>query len=98
MEWSDEVCTLHDMPPGTSLSLAQAIDYYVPEYRPTIREHFRECAVDGTPFEPCDSPHSVQGLTPGEHTFEVRAIDLAGKRMPVLWAAALVGLAVCSGR
>ncbi len=36
-----------------------------------------ECAVDGGPFEPCDSPETVQGLEPGEHTFEVRTVDLA---------------------
>ncbi len=37
-----------------------------------------ECSVDGGVFEPCDSPESVQGLEPGAHTFEVRAVDLAG--------------------
>lgn len=41
VHWSDEVCSLHDMPPGTTLPLSEGIDYYVPEYRPTIRDHFR---------------------------------------------------------
>jgi hypothetical protein len=36
-----------------------------------------ECSVDGGPFEPCDSPESVQGLEAGEHTFAVRTVDLA---------------------
>ncbi len=36
-----------------------------------------ECSVDGLPFEPCDSPESVQGLEPGSHTFEVRTVDLS---------------------
>ncbi|MGH9192454.1 MAG: right-handed parallel beta-helix repeat-containing protein [Acidimicrobiales bacterium] len=36
-----------------------------------------ECSVDSGPFEPCDSPESVQGLAPGEHTFSVRTVDLA---------------------
>ena len=36
-----------------------------------------ECAVDGGPFVECDSPESVQGLEPGEHTFAVRTVDLA---------------------
>jgi CSLREA domain-containing protein len=36
-----------------------------------------ECSVDGGPFEPCDSPESVQGSEPGEHTFAVRTVDLA---------------------
>jgi len=37
-----------------------------------------ECSVDGGPFETCESPESVQGLEPGEHTFAVRAVDMAG--------------------
>jgi parallel beta-helix repeat protein len=36
-----------------------------------------ECAVDGAAFEPCESPQSVQGQEPGEHTFAVRTVDLA---------------------
>jgi parallel beta-helix repeat protein len=35
-----------------------------------------ECAVDSGPFEPCSSPWSPPALTGGEHTFQVRAIDL----------------------
>ena len=41
-----------------------------------------ECSVDGGVFEPCDSPESVQGIDPGVHTFEVRAVDLAGNVDP----------------
>ena len=36
-----------------------------------------ECSIDGSPFEPCASPHTIQGLTPGDHTVSVRAVDLA---------------------
>ena len=36
-----------------------------------------ECSVDALPFEPCDSPQTVS-LDPGEHTFRVRSVDLAG--------------------
>lgn len=42
-----------------------------------------ECAVDSTAevdFEPCSSPAGVSGMTGGEHTFYVRAVDLAGNR------------------
>jgi CSLREA domain-containing protein len=41
-----------------------------------------ECSLDGEPFGGCSSPEEVQGLLPGEHTFEVRAIDLAGNVDP----------------
>ena len=48
---SDEVCRIHDMPPGTSIPLAEAIDYCAPEYRETIGERFRACAEEGVPFD-----------------------------------------------
>ena len=37
-----------------------------------------ECSIDNEPFEQCESPMEYSGLTPGEHRFRVRAIDLAG--------------------
>ncbi|HEX5782294.1 MAG TPA: right-handed parallel beta-helix repeat-containing protein [Solirubrobacteraceae bacterium] len=41
-----------------------------------------ECALDGAPFAGCDSPHVIDGLSVGEHTLRVRAIDLAGNVDP----------------
>lgn len=37
-----------------------------------------ECALDGGGFTPCATPATYEGLPQGEHTFEVRATDLAG--------------------
>ena len=51
VRWSDEMCAIHDVPAGTQPSLDQAIDYYVPEARPIIREAFIACVRDGTPFD-----------------------------------------------
>jgi large repetitive protein len=37
-----------------------------------------QCRLDGAAFAPCVSPKDYSGLTNGNHTFRVRAIDLAG--------------------
>src|SRR5918997_468299 len=41
-----------------------------------------ECALDAEPFESCESPHMIEELAPGEHTFLVRAVDLFGNMDP----------------
>ena len=43
-----------------------------------------ECRLDGAPFSPCDEPdsQSYTGLSEGQHTFEVRAIDAQGDADP----------------
>ncbi len=37
-----------------------------------------ECSIDSAIFEVCNSPIIIDSLKPGEHTFEVRAIDQSG--------------------
>lgn len=49
--WSDEVCRIHGVPPGTSLSPEEAIAYYPPEYRGRLRAVFNACATDGIPYD-----------------------------------------------
>jgi hypothetical protein len=36
-----------------------------------------ECSIDGEAFEECFTPSNYIELLPGEHTFQVRAVDLA---------------------
>jgi two-component system, cell cycle sensor histidine kinase and response regulator CckA len=49
--WSDEVCAIHEIPPGTVPSLAEGLSYYAPEFRDLIRSKIDDCARDGTPFD-----------------------------------------------
>ncbi len=51
VHWSDEVCRIHGVPPGTSVSIEEGIRYYAPEWRPMIREHFRKCVEEGEPYD-----------------------------------------------
>jgi CSLREA domain-containing protein len=41
-----------------------------------------ECALDTAGFAPCESPVELTGLDLGDHTFEVRAVDVAGQPDP----------------
>jgi two-component system cell cycle sensor histidine kinase/response regulator CckA len=45
--WSDEVCRIRGVAPGTSLTIEQAIAFYAPEYREKVREEFRACVREG---------------------------------------------------
>nr|WP_232230317.1 EAL domain-containing protein [Halomonas sp. 1513] len=49
--WSDEVCHLHDEPPGFQPSVEQAIAYYAPVSRECIADAFQACMAQGKPFD-----------------------------------------------
>ena len=49
--WSDEVCAIHEVAPGTALTVERALDFYTPECREIIAEKFQACVRDGTPFD-----------------------------------------------
>jgi len=49
--WSDEVCAIHEMPPGSSPDFDQALDFYVPEFRDAITRAFAKCLFEGVPFD-----------------------------------------------
>jgi two-component system, cell cycle sensor histidine kinase and response regulator CckA len=51
VQWSDEVCAIHDAPPGTTVCLEEGLAYYPPEWRPVITQHFADCAHKGTPYD-----------------------------------------------
>ncbi|MCZ3389078.1 MAG: Ig-like domain-containing protein [Actinomycetia bacterium] len=46
-----------------------------------------ECRIDADPFAACDTPKSLNGLSDGDHTFEVRAVDVDANvdPTPAIW-------------
>lgn len=48
---SDEVCAIHDLPPGTTLTEEEALAFYAPESRALIAAAFRDCATNGVPYD-----------------------------------------------
>jgi hypothetical protein len=67
--------TIQTGPSGTMSARSASFTFGATEAASTF-----ECSLDGAAFEACSSPRSYSGLTPGAHTFEVRALDAAGNR------------------
>lgn len=49
--WPDDTCELHEVAAGTSPTLDEVLDHFVPEDRGTMRDHMQRCIDDGTPFD-----------------------------------------------
>ncbi len=51
VEWTEQVYRIHELEPGTALSLDNAIDFYAPAAQPAIRAAIAAGAADGTPWD-----------------------------------------------
>ncbi|EGV20068.1 sensor domain-containing protein [Thiocapsa marina] len=49
--WSDEVCRIHEVPPGTVVPVEDGISYYAPEWRERITRVFTACARAGVGYD-----------------------------------------------
>jgi PAS domain S-box-containing protein len=49
--WSDEVCAIHDLPPGYVPTLDEGLGYFPPDVRAEIVRCMENCAKDGTPYD-----------------------------------------------
>lgn len=51
MQWSDQVCAIHEVAPGRSGHFDQGIEFYAPEYRGIIAAAFDQCSRNGVPYD-----------------------------------------------
>lgn len=49
--WSDEIATIHEMPPGFVPTVEKGISFYAPEWRDRIIKVFKDCAQNGIPYD-----------------------------------------------
>jgi diguanylate cyclase (GGDEF)-like protein/PAS domain S-box-containing protein len=49
--WSDEVCRIHEVPPGTAPTVEEALAYFAPESRARLQRLVEVCLRDGTPYD-----------------------------------------------
>ncbi len=69
VEWSDEVCRIHELPPGTELTVEEALAFTAPEWRERVKQEFEACARDGTPYD-----NEKQSLTVSGRRIWVRTV------------------------
>jgi hypothetical protein len=65
--------TIDSGPSGTTTSTSETVTFSADDAAATF-----ECSLDGAAYTACTSPKHLTGLTAGQHTFRVRAIDAAG--------------------
>jgi len=51
LTWSDELCAILDLPPGTSPTVEEATEFHTPESRAAVHSAFGACIHDGTPID-----------------------------------------------
>ncbi len=64
-------------PSGSTTATTATFDFASPETGVTF-----ECAIDGAAFAVCADPLTLTGLSQGNHTLQVRAVDAAGNVDP----------------
>jgi PAS domain S-box-containing protein len=51
LNWSDENCAIHDLPPGYTPTLEEGIGYFPPEHRAEVLRYVEACVKDGIPYD-----------------------------------------------
>jgi hypothetical protein len=71
-----------------ALTNAKSADFTFAPTDATSGVEKTECSLDGSAFASCSTPQTRSGLAEGDHTFSVRATDVAGnvETTPATWA------------
>lgn len=69
IHWSDEVAALHEMPPGYSPDVEQALKFFVPEYQAMMQRAIKKCAEEGVAYD-----IELEKMTAKGRRFWVRAM------------------------
>ncbi len=72
LTWSDEICAIHDLPPGYRPTLEEGLSYFPPEHRDVVMRHMRACELEGVPYD-----IELQKLTATGRLIWVRSIGEA---------------------
>jgi PAS domain S-box-containing protein len=72
VNWSDELCVIHEVPAGYSPSFEDAVAFYAPDDRDGVTAAFTKCVQDGTPFD-----LELQIVTASGRRLSVRSIGEA---------------------
>jgi two-component system cell cycle sensor histidine kinase/response regulator CckA len=67
--WSNEVCAIHELPSGQQPTFDEALQFYAPEHRETLRNVAERCLREGVPFD-----SELQVITARGKRIWVRAI------------------------
>ncbi|MES2466470.1 MAG: PAS domain S-box protein [Verrucomicrobiota bacterium] len=51
LAWSEEVCAIHEMPPGRSPTIGEALNCIASEFRKASLRAIKSCLREGTPFD-----------------------------------------------
>lgn len=70
--WSDELCALHEVPPGKSPTIPEMYDFIAPEFHQLIRQGIENCIKQGIPFD-----QEMQVVTAKGRSLWVRSLGSA---------------------
>ncbi|RKT44793.1 sensor domain-containing protein [Thiocapsa rosea] len=77
--WSDEVCRIHEDPPGTVVRVEDGISYYAPEWRERITHVFTACAREGIGYDEELQIITAKGRRVWVRTIGAAVRDISGR-------------------